>query len=205
MKLIKVFCIIGLLLFAFGCQEKAEEEQPAAVEEAAEALEETVEAVEEVLSVEDIEAFDYVCLPMKGSYENHEKAINDLMAVVQEQGITPSGPMIGVYYDDPEVTPEEELKWGVGFHAAEGTEVQEPLVIKKWEFTKVVKATHTGPYEEAANLYPEIFKFMEEKGLTQAGPIMERFLNNPEEVAPEELQTEIWIPVSPTVEEEEEK
>lgn len=192
MKFIKVICLIGILLLAFGCQKKAEEEPAEAVEKA----EETAEApAEEAFSIEEVQAFDYVCLPVTGSYENFEEAVNDLMAAVQEQGVVPSGPMIGIYYDDPEVTPVEELSWEVGFQVAEGTEVQEPLMLKKWEFTKVVKAMHVGPYEETANMYADIFMFMEDKGLTQAGPVMERFLDNPEEVAPEELKTEIWIPV----------
>jgi len=192
MKFIKVICLIGILLLVFGCQKRAEEEQAEVVEKA----EETAEApAEEAISVEEVQAFGYVYLPMIGSYENHEEAINDLMAAVQEQSVVPAGPMIGIYYDDPEVTPVEELSWEVGFQVAEGTEVQEPLMLKKWEFTKVVKAMHVGPYEETANMYADIFKFMEDKGLTQAGPVMERFLDNPEEVTPEELKTEIWIPV----------
>jgi AraC family transcriptional regulator len=192
MKFLKVICLIGILLLAFGCQKKAEEE-PA---EVAEKAEETAEApAEEAFSIEEVQAFDYVCLPVTGSYENFEEAVNDLMGAVQEQGVVPSGPMIGIYYDDPEVTPVEELSWEVGFQVAEGTEVQEPLMLKKWEFTKVVKAMHVGPYEETANMYADIFIFMGDKGLTQAGPVMERFLDNPEEVAPEELKTEIWVPV----------
>mgnify|MGYP001046615897 CR=1 FL=1 len=192
MKFIKVICLIGILLLVFGCQKKAEE-GPA---EVAEKAEETAEApAEEAFSIEEVQAFDGVYLPVTGSYENFEEAVTDLMAAVQEQGIIPAGPMIGIYYDDPEITPVEELSWEVGFQVAEGTEVQEPLMLKKWEFTKVVKAVHVGPYEETANMYADIFKFMAEKGLTQAGPVMERFLDNPEEVAPEELKTEIWIPV----------
>ncbi|MBD3412843.1 MAG: hypothetical protein GF421_00230 [Candidatus Aminicenantes bacterium] len=193
MRFITIVCLIGVLLFVFGCQQKAEKEEAVTMGE--EPQEAAQAPKEEAFTIEEVKAFDYVCLPMKGSFEQHEKAITDLMAAVQEQGIMPAGPMLGIYHDNPEVTPEEELTWDMGFPVAEGTEVQEPLMMKKWEFTKVVKAMHIGPYEETANLYPEIFKFMEEQGLTQAGPIMERFLDNPEEVAPEELQTEVWIPV----------
>jgi AraC family transcriptional regulator len=192
MKFIKVICLIGVVLFVFGCQKKAEEEPVEVVEKA----EEPAEApAEEAFSIEEVQAFNYVYLPVTGSYENYEEAVNNLMAAVQEQGVVPAGPMIGIYYNDPEVTPVEELSWEVGFQVEEGTEVQEPLMLKKWEFTKVVKAMHIGPYEETANMYPAIFKFMEDEGLTQTGPVMERFLDNPEEVAPEELKTEIWIPV----------
>ncbi len=188
MKSIKVICLIGILLLVFGCQKKAEEES-------AEVVEKAEETAEEAISIEEIQAFDYVYLPVTGSYANFEEAVNNLMAAVQEQSVVPAGPMIGIYYDDPEVTPVEELSWEVGFQVAEGTEVQEPLMLKKWEFTRVVKAMHVGPYEETANMYADIFIFMGDKGLTQAGPVMERFLDNPEEVAPEELKTEIWVPV----------
>ncbi len=33
------------------------------------------------------------------------------------------------------------------------------------------------------------------QGLTAAGPILERYLNNPMQAKPEDLRTEIWIPV----------
>jgi predicted transcriptional regulator YdeE len=42
----------------------------------------------------------------------------------------------------------------------------------------------------------KILDWMDANGYVQAGPIMERYLDmNPSELKPEDLKTEIWIPV----------
>ncbi len=55
---------------------------------------------------------------------------------------------------------------------------------------------HVGSFETVEETYPKIFEYIGKQNMTPAGPTMERFLSNPEEVKPEELQTEIWVPVS---------
>jgi effector-binding domain-containing protein len=75
-------------------------------------------------------------------------------------------------------------------------EVAAPIVVKKWLFTKVARAIHTGTYETVDQTYPKIFEFIGRQNLMPAGPTMERFLSDPQQVAPEELKTEIWVPVS---------
>ena len=140
-------------------------------------------------------SFSYVCLPHKGDYKDHEMVIGKLMEAIQAHGITPEGPMFGIYYNSPQKTKPEDLSWEIGFQVAAVTNVKEPLVLKKWEFTKVAKTMHLGPYEKVGEIFPAIFKWIAENKLTPAGPSMERFLNDPTTVKPEEIKTEIWLPV----------
>ncbi|MEL4305472.1 GyrI-like domain-containing protein [Methanococcoides sp. LMO-2] len=60
---------------------------------------------------------------------------------------------------------------------------------------KMVKTIHKGPYEDSTQTYREFFAWIEEKGLTITGPTREIYLNDPMEVPPEEILTEIYAPV----------
>jgi len=185
MKLIQITWILVILALVFGCQKKQEPEQ-----------EVTATAEQEAVAISEVSVFSYVCLPFVGSFENHETVIGDFMRLADEQEVEFSGPMLGIYYNSPMDTPEDSLIWEIGFEVAQRTEVSEPLVVKKWEFTKVAKAMHTGSYETVDQTYPKIFEFIGKQNMMPAGPTMERFLSDPEQVAPEELKTEIWVPVS---------
>ena len=186
MKLSQIVWILVVLALAFGCQKKQEAEQEVAV-----ATTEQQEAV----SITDVSAFSYVCFPYTGSYENHETVIGALMEAASTQGFELTGPMLGVYYNSPADTPADSLLWEIGFKVPDSMEVTDPLVVKKWVFTKVAKAMHTGSYETVDQTYPKIFEFIAKQNLMPAGPTMERFLSDPQQVAPEELKTEIWVPV----------
>lgn len=185
MKLIQVVLILMILMLVLGCQKKQEAEQ-----------EVTITAEQEAVSVADVSTFSYVCLPFMGSYENHEKVIGGCMQAAGAQGIEMSGPMLGIYYNSPKDTPADSLIWEIGFEVPDTTKVSEPLVIKTWTFNKVAKAMHAGPFETVEETYHKIFEYIGKQNMTPADPTMERFLSNPEEVKPEELQTEIWVPVA---------
>lgn len=187
MKLNQIISIFVILVLVFGCQKEQEAEQEVAV-----ATTEQQEAV----SIADVSAFSYVCLPYTGSYENHETVIGALMEAATAQGFELTGPMLGVYYNSPMDTPADSLVWEIGFEVPDSLEVSEPLVVKKWLFTKVAKAMHTGPYETVDQTYPKIFEFIGKQNLRPAGATMERFLSDPQQVAAEDLKTEIWVPVS---------
>ena len=185
MKVFQVIWILVILALVVGCQKKQEAEQEVAATEE-----------QEVVSIADVPSFNYVCLPFVGSYENHEKVIGDFIQAAGTQKIAFSGPMLGIYYNSPMDTPDDSLIWEIGFEVTEGTEVSEPLVLKTWNFTKVAKTMHIGHFEKVAETYPKVFEFIGKMNMMPAGPTMERFLSDPEQVELEDLQTEIWVPVS---------
>lgn len=185
MKLNQIVWIFVIVILVFGCQKKQETEQQSVASKQQEAM-----------AITDVSAFSYVCLPYTGSYENHEAVIGALMEAAATQGFEMTGPMLGVYYNSPADTPADSLVWEIGFQVPDSLEVSEPLVVKKWLFTRVAKAMHTGSYETVDQTYPKIFEFIGKQNMMPAGPTMERFLNDPQQVAPEELKTEIWVPIS---------
>ncbi|MFA4859578.1 GyrI-like domain-containing protein [Methanoregula sp.] len=61
---------------------------------------------------------------------------------------------------------------------------------------RMVHTVHKGPYETCEPTYLQAFAWIKEQGLTIAGPIREVYPNDPMEVPPEEILTEIYIPVA---------
>lgn len=62
---------------------------------------------------------------------------------------------------------------------------------------KALLAAHWGPYEKVAGLYAEAARKINEAGMQQSGASWEQYINNPEEVAPREIETHVYIPIIP--------
>lgn len=60
---------------------------------------------------------------------------------------------------------------------------------------KMAKIVHKGPYEECTRTYEKLFSWITENGKRISGPIREVYLNDPGEVQPEEILTEIYAPL----------
>jgi len=179
----KTISVLGLALFLISITASA----------ALNTHEETPE--KEFASVKEVSAFSYCCIPHKGPFTEIEGVIRQLTHAIQEQKIAPAGPMIGVYYNNPDMVKPEELKWEMGFPVSAKVEVQAPLEKKEWKFTYVVTAIHKGPYEETGKTYYKMFEWMQANKLTMAGPVMERYMTMPTpDTKPEDLRSELWVP-----------
>ncbi len=179
----KTISVLGLALFLISITAAA----------ALNTQEETPE--KKFVSVEEVSPFSYCYIPHKGPFTEIEGIIGQLMQAIQEQKIAPAGPMIGVYYNSPDMVKPEELEWEMGFPVSAKVEVQPPLEKKEWKFTLVVSAVHKGAYEEAGKTISKMFEWMQANKLMPAGPVMERFLTMATpDTKPEDLRTEIWIP-----------
>ncbi len=60
---------------------------------------------------------------------------------------------------------------------------------------KMVRTVHNGPYETCEPTYLALFSWIEKHQLKIAGPIREIYPNDPREVKPEDILTEILVPV----------
>jgi effector-binding domain-containing protein len=54
---------------------------------------------------------------------------------------------------------------------------------------------HTGPFEMLGLAYHALHAFAQERGHERRGPMREIYLNDPAEVAPEAIETEVWMPI----------
>lgn len=60
---------------------------------------------------------------------------------------------------------------------------------------RMARIMHQGPYEEAERSYRRVIDWITKKGLQVKGPIREVYHNNPQKVRPDEILTEILVPV----------
>jgi effector-binding domain-containing protein len=149
----------------------------------------------ESVTVQQAEAFVYVCLPQKGSFEKMSEAIGSLLQQMQFQNVVPAGPMIGIYFNSPAQAKPEDLQWEIGFPITSQSFVQPPLEKKEWNYTTVAVSLHQGPYEKTGETIQKIMDWLTANSYVPAGPILERYQDmNPDELKPEDLKTEIWIP-----------
>ncbi|MDT8358440.1 MAG: GyrI-like domain-containing protein [Methanomicrobiaceae archaeon] len=61
---------------------------------------------------------------------------------------------------------------------------------------RMARVVHKGPYEACEPTYNLLFAWIAEQKKTITGPMREVYLNDPHEVGPEEILTEIYAPIS---------
>lgn len=152
-------------------------------------------AGEQEVVIKDMEPFCYAAMDFKGSFTQMEKNIGIFMQEFFKQGLTPAGPVLGIYYNDPMQVKEEDLQWAVGFPVAKDAEVAKPLKKVTTKFKKAAVYLHIGPYEQLDKAYMKIMKYINDKGYKMVMPTYDRYLNDPKTVKPEELKTETIVPV----------
>lgn len=109
-------------------------------------------------------------------------------------GVAPTGAALSVYTSPP----SDGLNFHVGFGVSEsdldkaGGGVSGAILPAQ----QAIRYLHKGPYAGLGAVYGEIQKHLDDKGLACTGPSWEIYLNDPSTVAPEDLETEVFMPVA---------
>jgi len=147
----------------------------------------------------EIEPFSYAAVEMTGSYEQHADAFMKLYGAAGQQGLPMTEAPFGIYWNSPDDTAEEELKWEIGMPLPGDKKLEAPIIMKKWEYTTVVQRDFEGAIDsdEMRGVYYAMFEWMEKNGYEPAGPMMEKFLNMPSANEKGEMigKVQILIPV----------
>ena len=156
----------------------------------------SVVAFSEEVVIKDQPPFTYAYFECSGSYSQIPAKIGEFMGAFFKQGLTPTGALMGQYFNSPGEVAEADLKWAIGMPVAKDAAVKEPL--KKGEFKHPLIAfyLYKGPYEKIGTAYDILFKQIAEQGYTAAGPVMENYLDDPYTTKPEDIRTEIIVPVA---------
>jgi AraC family transcriptional regulator len=172
-----------LLVFAlFGCKEKPEEKP---------------EPAEPEMSIKKTMPATVVYLEKKGPYKETGKAMDELFALMKKKNIEFAGAPMGMYYDDPEKVKPEETKYEVMCPFKGEFAGDDELKVKEIPSQEIASTIYVGPYDMCGPTYKKLFGWMAEKKLVPAGAVIEKYLNDPKKVKPEELKTEICVPVMP--------
>jgi AraC family transcriptional regulator len=151
---------------------------------------------QEGVVIKDVNPFWYASMDFQGPFEQMPVKIGLFMQEFMKQKLPFGGNLFGIYFNSPAQVKPEELKWAIGIPVLKDSVVNAPLKKSEFLFKKIAVYIHVGPYEKVGESYNKVFKFVEEKGYEVAGPVFESYLDrDPSKVKPEELRTEIWVPV----------
>ncbi|MCW5706029.1 AraC family transcriptional regulator [Shinella sp.] len=138
-----------------------------------------------------------------GSYMGIGKAFEALHGALFSRNLfRPDMRMIGVFLDDPDLVAEEELRSFACVTADATIPAEAPLDRRTLAGGDYAVLRHQGPYADMGAAYRWLYgTWLPASGRSIRDEVMfEAYLNNPREVAPNALLTEICLPLQPAAE-----
>jgi effector-binding domain-containing protein len=136
----------------------------------------------------------------QGTYEETiGKLIIDLAKIIyspenQNSFVRITGPFMTIYHDDAFVEEGADLEVAVPISGR--ISIEDPSVeVRNLKPFKVASLVHKGSYESIGEAYEKLLEFVRENDLEVTGPMMDLYLNDPNTVKPDDILTEIQIPV----------
>lgn len=138
------------------------------------------------------------CVRNVGPYQQAAKAWDSLMAWAGPAGmLRPETEYLGFSHDDPNVTPADELRYDACITVPEGAEGEGNVQIREFAGGEYARYLHKGPYDGLMEVYVNLYtRWLPESGReSRQEPPFEKCLNDPNTTPPEELLTEVYIPL----------
>jgi AraC family transcriptional regulator len=136
----------------------------------------------------------------RGHYAMIPEMFMQVFTYVMEQGVECTGPPTFVMH---EISAEEARKADqegnadVEIAVPIGRKVPDTAEIRCYTLPggSMARIVHKGPYEACEPTYETLFAWLEKNGKRITGPLRETYLNDPGEVPPDEILTEIYAPI----------
>ena len=154
----------------------------------------------EAISIVEVKPQLVLGIRKRGPYGTIATMIQQLCEFALAQGIQMIGPPVFICH---EMTSEQAMEADeagtadveVAIPIAERVEGTAEINCYELPGGKMAKTSHKGPYEECGPTYEKLFAWLAMNGKKLIGPTRELYLNDPHEVPPEEILTEIFAPV----------
>jgi AraC family transcriptional regulator len=120
------------------------------------------------------------------------------MAFCEKNSLFNQNTMVfGVSHDDPDITDVEKLRYDACISKSKDVKLEGNVEIRTIKGGNYAVFLHMGAYEKLIDTYNSIFGPWLGKNNIELRdvPCFEQYMNSPEETAPENLLTEIYIPV----------
>lgn len=135
----------------------------------------------------------------RGPYMQVGKAFEVAYTRMAAQGLArPDMRWMAVYDDDPVAVPEAQLQSRAGLSLPpEGGVPQPPLEPFTLGGSWCAVLRHQGPYATMRSAYQWLYgRWLVQSGYEAAdSPVFEDYLNNPRDTAPDQLQSDIYLPL----------
>ena len=133
-----------------------------------------------------------------GPYPDIGRVFEDLGAIFTARNLWPHARgMSGLYYDDPNAVAAADLRSHAGVVLADGAALPEGLEEITTHAGKTAILTFKGPYAGLKGAYDYLYGvWLPQSGEEAAdAPVYENYLNGPADTAPDDLLTEICLPL----------
>jgi AraC family transcriptional regulator len=150
------------------------------------------------VTIRDLPPLQLAAIDHVGSYMQIDRAFEPLFGWFAARGLlSPATRSIGVYYDDPFSVAEDELRSRAGLVVQRDFRFQAPLIETNIPGGRHAVLRHKGPYATMRSAYQWFYgSWLAQSGEeVEDAPVFEEYLNNPREVAPQDLVTDIFLPL----------
>jgi AraC family transcriptional regulator len=148
--------------------------------------------------IRKIDEMKVIYITAIGDYNNVGPAWGRLCEFAGRKGLFKKDTiMFGLSHDDPDVTETSKLRYDACIAVDRDVEPEGEIGVKNAGGGKYAVFVHKGPYSELNRSYNDIFRNWLPESDYEPGdsPPIEIYLNDSEKVKPEEVLTEICIPV----------
>jgi len=152
------------------------------------------------IAIVDVQPMDVLGTEKSGTYALIPELLMKVVNYMMENNIPITAPPLFICHEtSPECVKEAnekgtarvEIAWPVTVPSSGSGDIRRYTL----SGGRMVHTVHKGPYETCEPTYLRVFAWIQDHGLTINGPIREVYPNDPREVPPEEILTEIYIPV----------
>jgi AraC family transcriptional regulator len=148
--------------------------------------------------IKEIKPIPVIYIHSIGNYDNVGPSWDRLMKFMKEKKLFSfSMDFIGVSYDDPTVTEQEKLRYDACVRVHKEVKPEGEVGYKVLDGGNYAIFRHKGPYEGLSNTYDQIYlNWLPDSGYDlRDTPPLEFYLNDPGRTKPENLKTDIYVPV----------
>lgn len=151
------------------------------------------------VTIREIAPTELIGVAHTGSYMQIGKAFETLFGTLYARGLArPDMRMIGVYLDDPDIVPAEQLRSIACVTGSANVPAEAPFERRRVDGGTYAVLRHKGPYADMHKAYQWLYaEWLPKSGRQLKDSVMfEEYLNNPRDVPPTELLTEIHMPLA---------
>ena len=133
-----------------------------------------------------------------GPYNRISEAFARLGDIVGPAGLVgPETMMLAIYHDDTETTAQQDLRSDAAITVPADATIPEGLEEQRIRAGRYARTTHLGPYKHLADTWERFMgEWLPHSGNRFGqGVSFEVYRNTPGQVPPEELRTDIYIPL----------
>jgi len=109
----------------------------------------------------------------------------------------PQTTFVGLCHDDPEVTPPDKIRYDACLTVGDDVQPEGEVGVQEIPGGDYATTVHHGPYEKLADTYAQLCgQWLPGSGREmRSGPGFEIYRNSPQDTPPEDLITEVYVPL----------